>query len=84
MTISKCPSCEHQYICKYKSDYEKVLSDVPLSVSSPFKLILDCEYYRNTTCHMTTGGNDYSNWSNCSASSNTLKPYPAGGPEVVY
>ena len=81
MLINKCQTCNHQSICKYKSDYEKVLSDVPLAVASPFKLILDCEYYYNTSCTL----NQYYN--NCNYSdptSNSIARSPAGGDTFVY
>lgn len=63
MLINRCLDCQHRSICKYKVDYEKVLSDVPIAVSSPFKLILDCEYYFNNNSYYSLNqcGSQYRN-----------------------
>ena len=63
MIVNRCLDCQHRNICKYKADYEKVLSDVPIAVASPFKLILDCEYYFNSNYYYSLNqcGSQYSN-----------------------
>lgn len=83
--MNKCAYCTHEDVCKHQDEYQEVLSKIVLNVPEPFALVLNCKHYTSTTSYFTSGGNDYSNWTtNCSEASNSPKPYPAGGPEIVY
>ena len=81
MVISKCTDCNHKDICKHKDEYDNVLRDITVKVPEPFTLILNCKHYYSNQCYLTSKLSDYSN---CSNSTITRTPYPAGGPEIVY
>jgi hypothetical protein len=85
MLINKCTDCNHRDICKHEDEYDKVISELNVKVPEPFTLVLNCKHYYSTQSYLRSSNQDsYSNWSNCSEASNTLKPYPPGGHEIVY
>lgn len=84
MIISRCVDCNHRDICKHKDSYDKVVSDLNVKVPEPFTLVLNCKHYYSHNTYLTGNTSDYSNWTlNCNESLSS-KPYPAGGPEIVY
>ena len=77
--MNKCAYCNHNNICKYKEQYQEVLSKIVLDVPEPFTLVLNCKHYYTTSRSL----NDYIN--NTASTSNTMTtPYTPGGPEIVY
>ena len=85
MVVSKCMSCQHEHICKYKDEYDKVIRDINIKVPEPFTLSLTCSHYYNTQCYLGST-QDYSNYNtNCSASAvDGLSRIPAGGDNFTY
>ena len=78
MVVNRCFDCNHREICKYKVDYEQVLSDITVSVASPFKIILDCEHYCSSTSYLAAG-TYYNNCSTQADFSNSLGSTYANG-----
>ncbi len=69
---SRCADCQHRNICKYKDEYEKVLNELNIKVSAPFKLVLTCDHYYCATAYFGGATKDcadgYSNTIPCNAS----------------
>ena len=88
MIISKCSTCQHEHICKYKEDYYRVIKNINVKVPEPFNLTLTCSHYYNTQCYLGSNSSlqDWSsiNTSHSSDKSNELNRCPAGGDNFVY
>lgn len=88
MIISKCCTCQHEHICKYKDEYDKVIRDINVKVPEPFNLTLVCSHYYNTQCYLgsTSSLQDWSSVTTNCSSDNTdeLSRCPAGGDNFVY
>lgn len=80
MLVKRCNDCNHRDICKHKDDYDNVIREINIKIPEPFQLELRCKHYYSTATYLTAGGNDYYNLCN----TNVAKPYPPGGPEIVY
>ena len=85
MIVSKCITCQHEHICKYKDEYDKVIKDINVTVPEPFTLALTCSHYYNAQCYLGSY-NGYSNHTtNCSASeAEGLNRLPAGADTFTY
>ena len=58
--ISKCNSCSHMEVCKYKDDFEKFMEDIKnkgIKVPKMFDLDIKCSKY-SSHCNNIIGGID--------------------------
>lgn len=85
MIISKCSTCQHEHICKYKDEYDKVISSINVKVPEPFNLTLACSHYYNTQCYLGSTSS-LQDWSAVGTynTSDQLNRTPAGGDTFVY
>lgn len=58
MIVSRCSDCNHRDICKYKDEYDRVISDITVKVPEPFTLTMSCKYYYSTYTCLNTGTGD--------------------------
>jgi hypothetical protein len=82
MSLNRCRDCQHRDICKYKEEYDKVVSEIRVKVPEPFTLTLNCAHYSSTSVYLGVHG-DYNDA--ITNQTNSMEPLlPAGAKTFVY
>jgi hypothetical protein len=82
MSLNRCNDCQHSGICKYKEEYEKVVSEIRVKVPEPFTLTLNCAHYYSTSVYLGVHGDCHNSTAN---QTNSMEPLlPAGAKTFVY
>lgn len=73
-----CDNCYHKGVCVFENNIQQKIDAINTNAEEPLQVTVTCKHHMSCT---SSSGNEY--W-NCSDSISTHRPYPAGGPNIVY
>lgn len=74
-----CDNCHHKGVCVFENNIQQKIEAINTNAEEPLQVTVTCKhFYERSTARL---GNEY--W-NSSDSISTHRPYPPGGPNIVY